>query len=158
MAENLSAKETLSPSSVLLLMNRDQQLRRSVSLGVSSAGDPVDDIGSGRCRPVEVSLLDWAPEGYGRPRGGADPPTKVRLFFFRRNQPIEFVSAPDLHRVAEVVRKAGEVWGNLTDASTFLQTEHPALGGKTPLAAASTSDGADAVLAVLTALEHGFPA
>lgn len=60
-------------------------------------------------------------------------------------------------RLRHVLEIAERVWGNETDATTWLNNPHAELKGVTPLSMLRTEAGGRAVEALLGALEFGFP-
>lgn len=60
-------------------------------------------------------------------------------------------------RLSHVLEIAERVWGNETDATTWLNNPHAELKGATPLSMLRTEAGGRAVEALLGALEFGFP-
>src|ERR1700749_378674 len=60
-------------------------------------------------------------------------------------------------RLSHVLAIAERVWGNETDATTWLNNPHAELKGATPLSMLRTEAGGRAVQALLGALEFGFP-
>jgi putative toxin-antitoxin system antitoxin component (TIGR02293 family) len=61
-------------------------------------------------------------------------------------------------RLSYVLALAERVWGNESDATTWLNSPHPELRGATPFSLLKTEAGGRAVEALLGALEFGFPA
>jgi putative toxin-antitoxin system antitoxin component (TIGR02293 family) len=60
-------------------------------------------------------------------------------------------------RLGHVLAIAERIWGNETDATTWLNSPHSELKGATPLSMLRTEAGGRAVEALLGALEFGFP-
>jgi putative toxin-antitoxin system antitoxin component (TIGR02293 family) len=62
-----------------------------------------------------------------------------------------------LVRVASVIARALEVWGDEQDAAAFLTSPHALLGGATPIDRARSDIGARQVEGILLRLDLGMP-
>lgn len=62
-----------------------------------------------------------------------------------------------LARVARVFTHAVAVWDDLGDARLFMSSQHPMLGGETPLEHSRTELGSIEVDELLSRLDHGIP-
>jgi putative toxin-antitoxin system antitoxin component (TIGR02293 family) len=60
-------------------------------------------------------------------------------------------------RLAYILSISERIWGNETDATTWLNNPHPELQGATPLSLLKTEAGGRVVESLLGALEFGFP-
>jgi len=58
--------------------------------------------------------------------------------------------------ILSITARAGEVFANRGKALRWLQSPNPALGGRTPLNAAQTSEGCREVEDILGRIEHGI--
>lgn len=63
-----------------------------------------------------------------------------------------------VERLARVMAVAEEVWESRDEARQFLRTQHPLLGGRTPLDLAQSELGARRVEELLWKLEYSLPA
>jgi len=66
--------------------------------------------------------------------------------------PIIPIVEPDLTKLS-----AAHVWDDALLGDRWMNAPHPELGGRTPLAAASTPDGALEVEMILASLFYGLP-
>jgi len=78
--------------------------------------------------------------------------------FKRRRDRLSFAESERTERLARVIASAEYVWGDREEARQFLTTPHPALAGKTPVAAAMTELGARQTEELLNKILHGLPA
>lgn len=77
----------------------------------------------------------------------------------RRTSTLKADESDRTMRLARVVALTRFVWQNdAVSTTTFLSTPHTMLGGRTPLACATSDAGAQAVEAVLMRLLHGIAA
>lgn len=60
-------------------------------------------------------------------------------------------------RLARVFAMAEAAWGDEEEARRFMNTPHPELGGRTPLAAAMTELGARQIEEIIERGLHGLP-
>jgi|SRR5579862_2888104 len=76
----------------------------------------------------------------------------------RRRERLNLRESERTERLARVVAMAEDVWQDRDQASRFLTTPHPEIGGKTPLDAALTELGARQAEEVMARIVYGLPA
>ena len=65
--------------------------------------------------------------------------------------------SPREERLARVLARARDIWGDENEARRFLNTPHPELNSRTPVEAGATEDGARQVEEVIERGRHGLP-
>ena len=76
----------------------------------------------------------------------------------RRRERLSPAESERTERLARVVAMAEDVWQDRGQARRFLTTQHPEIGGKTPLDAALTELGARQAEEVMARIIYGLPA
>ena len=83
------------------------------------------------------------------------PPPCYTLHVSNITPPTPSPAASLAERIREVRKHTHQVFGLPSLADGWLHRPNPALGGRSPVALLSTSEGVEAVETVLTRIEHG---